>query len=882
MNPVTRFFKKLGIFFRRERFSSDLEEEMSFHREQAEKEFEAQGMARDEAQHAAARRFGNAMRLKEQSHEMVGFRIESVLQDFRYAIRQLRKNRGFATTAIVILTLAICANVAIFAFVDAALLKPLPYTDASRLVGVYERAKLFPHSNLSYFDFLDWKKSQTVFSSFDVYRGAEYLLQTPAGTEPVQSARVSAGFFRTLGVAPILGRDFRPGEDAPGAPAAVMLPYSTWQKYFGGRKDVIGQPVTLSGVQYTIVGVLPREFQFAPQGRADFLAALQPTGECEKRRSCHNLYGVARLKDGVSVQSAEADMKSIAAQLEKQYPDSNRGQSAAVAQLSEMIVGDIRPILLVLLAGAGLLLLIACVNVSSLLLVRAESRKREIAVRGALGASPMRLIRQFVTEGFVMVAAGSMLGVASAYGMMQVLLKLIPTDMLDGMPYLQGLSLNPRVLAFAGIISLLAAVLFSITPALRLSLADLRGDLAEGGRSSAGTVWRRLGSNLVVVELAIAMVLLAGAGLLGKSFYRLLHVDLGFEPDHLATLVIELPEATYTKEDQIVAVTRRIVASLSSLPGVKSVGTTTVLPITYNGNTDWIRFVGRPYSGEHNEVNEREVSSAYLTTLHARLLRGRYFTDAEDASKPDVVIINEALAKKYFPGQDPIGQKIGDTQLTPKSIRQIVGVVDDVREGSLDSEIWPAEYQPFNQHPDTYLGIVVRTSQSEASILPALMATIHKIDPGIGTDDEVATMMGRINNSQTAYLHRSSAWLVGGFAAIALLLSVVGLYGVIAYSVSQRTREIGVRMALGAQRSTVYGMILKEAGRLTVIGIAAGILCSVGAATLMQKLLFGTHAWDAPTLLGVAAVLALAATLASYIPARRAASVNPVEALRAE
>jgi predicted permease len=590
---------------------------------------------------------------------------------------------------------------------------------------------------------------------------------------------------------------------------------------------------------------------------------------------------VARLKDGVTVQMALADMTSIAKQLEAQYPGSNRDQGASVMPLSEEIVGDIRPILLVLLGGAGLLLVIACVNVSSLLLVRSEARKREIAVRGALGASRARLVRQFITEALVLVIAGGALGLLCADGAMQVLTRLLSKDMLSYMPYLRGIGLNSHVVAFAGLISLLAAALFASTPVLRLPLAQLRDGLTDGGRNLAGTFWRRFGANLVVLELAVAVVLLVGAGLLGKSFYKLLHVELGFQPDHLATVQVVLPETTYAKDAQVVSIGRQILARVSSLPGVRSAALTTMLPVSGNGNTNWIRFVGKPYNGEHNEVNQREVSSDYFKTLQTKLVKGRFFTDDEDASKPLVVVINKALARQYFPGEDPVGKKMGDTELTPKSIREIIGVVDDVKEGSLDSEIWPAQYDPINQNMETYVSLVVRTSQDEKLVLPALVGAIHEIDPGIGAINEI-TMVQRINDSQTAYLHRSSAWLVGGFAAMALLLGVVGLYGVIAYSVSQRTREIGVRMALGAQQSSVYRMILKEAGWLTGFGIVAGLMCSIAVATLMRKLLFGIHTWDVSTLAAVAVVLGASALLASYFPARRAASVNPVEALRAE
>ena len=807
--------------------------------------------------------------------------MNGLVQDLRYAFRQLRKSPGFACTAVLILALGIGASVAIFGFVDAALIKPLPYPNPNRLVDVTESAAMIPHANLSYPDYLDWKRLNRVFSSMEVYTGGGYLLRTAAGTEPVPGLSVSDGFFRALGIAPRLGRDFYTGEDLPSAPRTVILSYAAWQKRFGGRKDVIGETVALSGIPYAIVGVLPEDFQFALRGNVEFWTTLHASDQCALRRSCHNLNGIGRLKDGVSVEMARAEMKMIARQLELQYPKENRDQGASVLPLSEVIVADIRPILLVLLGGAGLLLVIACVNVSSLLLVRSASRKREIAVRGALGASRGRLIRQFITEGLVLMTAGSWLGLIAADGAIEILTHLISKDMMAGMPYLAGLGLNSHVLLFAGGISVFAASLFSFAPVVRLPLTKLQEGLSEGGRGYAGTLWRRFGANLVVAELAIAVVLLVGAGLLGKSFYRLLHVDVGFQPDHLATLQVALSDASYPKDEQVVAVERQIISRVASLPGVESAGISTVLPVSFNGNTDWIRFVGRPYSGQHNEVNEREVTSAFFPTLHAKLLRGRYFSDAEDASKPLVVIINETLANKYFPGEDPIGKRIGDIELTPKSIKEIIGVVEDVKDGSLDSETWPAVYYPFNQNPDTYFSLIVRTSEDEKSLLPTLVAAIHEIDPGIGTMNET-TMADRINDSPSAYLHRSSAWLVGGFAFLALLLGVVGLYGVIAYSVSQRTREIGVRMALGAQRSSVYQLIMKEAGWLVGAGIAAGLLCSIAVATLIRGLLFGVRTWDAATLAAVSAVLASAAMLASYIPARRAAQIDPMVALRYE
>jgi predicted permease len=449
----------------------ELEEELRYHLE------------RDAEAGATLRSIEDFQQRKEECRDMRGWNLlDNLWRDTHFAIRQLRKNPGFTLTAVIVLALGMCASVAIFAFVDAALIKPLPYQNPGRLIGVFERESGLTRNNISYLDYLDWKKLNTVFRSLDVYQRNGFLLSTPTGAQPIRGARVSDGFFRTLGVSPVLGRDFYSGEDLPGAQRTVLLSYGTWQARYGGRRDVLGQTITLDGDPNIIIGVLPREFHFAPVGTPEFWAVVDATRSCEKRRSCHNLYGVARLADGVSMQVALANVTSIAQQLEIQYPDTNRGRGAALAPLNEVVIGNIRPILLALLGGAELLLLIAGVNVASLLLVRAESRKRQMAVRSSLGASPGRIISQFVTEGLVLVVTGSAIGLACASWVMQLLTALVPANMMVRMPFLQGLGLNGRVLAFAGVISLLAAILFSLTPALHLSLPKMREGLAEGSR----------------------------------------------------------------------------------------------------------------------------------------------------------------------------------------------------------------------------------------------------------------------------------------------------------------------------------------------------------------------------------------------------------------
>jgi predicted permease len=881
MKTLRAWLIRLKGLLPNERAQRELDEELASHLEMHVEDNLRAGMSETEARRDAKMKLGVEVTTQAYRERSTIPFLETLMQDVRFALRQLSRVPAFTVTAILVLSLGMGASVAIFSFVEATLLKPLPYETPDRLVHATGSVAEFPRANLSYLDYLDWKKMNEVFQSFDAFNEFGFGLKDGRGVALVTGARVSAGFFNTLGVSPTLGRNFHDGEDQPSAPESVILSYGAWQRRFGKRGDIIGQTVVLNDVSTVIVGVLPKGFHFAPVGDAEFWTTLRGTGFCEKRRSCHNLEGVARLKDGVTIEAARANMAAVAKQLERQYPDSNGGQGASVESLSEVIVGDVRPILLVLLSGAGLLQVIAGVNVVSLLLVRFEGRRREIAVRGALGASVARLIRQFVTEAFVLVAVSTVFGLAASFGGMRILLRLLSKDMLMKMPYLQEIGMNRNVLIFAAALAVISLAMFSLAPILRLSSKEMREDLNEGSRAASGTVWRRLGSNLVVVELAVAMVLLVGAGLLGKSFYKLLHVELAFEPDHLAVMTIAAPDSAYGKQEQAVELGQEVERRIKTLPSVVSVGLTSRTPVNGNGNTEWIRVVGAPYHGEHNEVNQRDVSANYFTTLKARLMRGRFFTESDNASAKRVIIVNQTFANKYFPGEDPIGKKLGDPELSEKSIREVIGVVDDIREAALDSEIMPAEYYPFNQSPDTYLSVLVRTSQPEEFLLPTLSSTIRGINPDIATINEMS-MNQKIGGTQAAYLHRSSAWLVGGFAALALLLGTVGLYGVIAYSVSQRTREIGVRMALGAQRSSVYQLILSEAGRLTVVGMTAGLMCSILGASLLKKVLFKVQAWDLTTLVVVMVVLAISATLASFLPARRAASVNPMEALRME
>jgi macrolide transport system ATP-binding/permease protein len=868
--------------FGRRRSANDFAEEIKAHLELEVDELKREGVSEEEAHRKARAAFGNVQTAKERFYLRNRLAwLDNLAHDTRFALRQLGKNPGFAATAVVVLAFGIGVAVAIFGFVDAALLQSLPYANPERLMSVNESNIEYPRWPLSYLDYLDWRQLNKSFSSLDIYSDRGFLLRNHSGAEPVQGERVSGNFFRTLGVRPMLGRDFNSDEDRLGGPDVVLLSYGAWLHRFGKRDDVVGQTLDLDNSAYTIIGVLPRGFSFAPSGNAEFWVPINVLSEHEHSRTFYPFMGIGRLRDGVTAQSAQAEMTAIAKQLQRQYGVIGRDLTATVVPLSEVIVGNVRPILLMLLAAAGLLLLIACVNVASLVLVRSESRRREIAVRGALGATQLRLVRQFVTEGLLLALFGSMAGVIVAAGLMRLLGRLVPKDMASNMPFLEGVRLNAHTSAFTMAVALLAALLLAATPVLRLSSQKLSDGLADGDRSAAGRLWSRLGANLVIVELAIAVVLMAGAGLLGQSLYRLLHVPLGFDTGNLATLRVMAPGTRYTSDAQMAALFAEMEHRMASLPGVQSVGVTSMLPVECNCAVDRIHFPGRPYHGEHNDVDERHVSVRYLATLKAGLIRGRFFADLDDATEPGVVVINQRLARQYFPGQDPIGQRIADDEGGHPSEWTIVGVVNDVHEGALDDDTLPVEYFPINQTHDHDFSLLVRTKQDAGAILPELVSTLHQIDPSLGVSDE-ATMNKKIGSTQAALLHRLSASLVGGFGSIALILSVVGLYGVIAYSVSKRTREIGVRMALGSQRSGVYKLVLGQAGWLTAAGLAIGLCSSVGASLLMRNLLFGVRAWDAATLGCVTLLLGLTSMMAAYLPARRAAHVNPVEALRAE
>jgi predicted permease len=840
------------------------------------------GMSVEEATRAAKRKFGNPLSAAEASREVWGgVWVERLVQDLRYAVRQLRRNPGFALTAVMIFALGLFASTAIYAFVDAALVKPLPYHAPSRLVALYEQIPVGDRYHLSYLDYQEWRRRNHVFSSLDVYRPEIVTLRNGSGAEEARGALISDGFFQTLGVVPSLGRDFHPGEEEPSAVPAVILSYEAWQKRFGADHGIIGRSMMINQESYVIVGVLPQGFHFAPVGRAEFWMTLR--GLCKGNSGCFPYYGVARLKDGVSLSAAAENLTAISRDLAQEYPKPNRDRTSTVLPLTEAILGNIKPMLLTLLSGAALLCLIGFVNVSSFLLVKTESRRREIAVREALGASRLRLIRQFVVEGLLLAICGLAVGLTLTLVSLDALRQQIPAHALMNMPYLDQMQWNLRIPLFAGMVSILGGVLFAAAPVFHLLGLEMHEGLCESGRSSSGRSWRRSGASLVVVELAITVVLLVSAGLLAKSFYRLLHVDTGIATDRLA-LVHVVRIGTLDDAAHNIALEREILSQLSKLPDVESVGVAGE-PAVGSGEGFTSRFThfrvdGRAYIGEGHEALSQTVGVGYFETLRIRLITGRFFAATDDGSRTPVAVINQTMAQQEFDEESALGKRI-ISQYDPEHPIEIVGVVADLKDGPLDMKPTPAVYLPFDQNPTNNFYVSFRMSQPAGVVLSSAAKALRQLDPALIVDEE-ETMSDRISNSEAAYLRQSAAWVVGGFAGMALLLGTVGLYGVISYSVTQRRREIGVRVALGAQRSAVYGLVMREALWLSVAGIAGGLLCSLAGTVLLHSLLFGVTRWDSGTFLAVICVLLVSSLLASYLPALRAARVDPIIALRAE
>ena len=816
--------------------------------------------------------------------------METLLQDIQYGFRQLRKTPGFTVVAVLTLALGIGANSAIFTVIDAAMFHALPFESPERLVHLWETRpdREFTQMEASRPNLLYWQESNHVFSGMAGYSGMPLSLLGRGVPKRLPAVRVTSNFFDVLGVQPYLGRTFQPGEDRPHGDPIAIISYGLWQTEFGADPKILGQALNISGQSYTVVGVLPAQFQFAKRGDAQLWIPLNPgaglsagsPGEAD-RRTFHWINMIARLKPSITLAQAQAEMTSLAKRLAAQYPATNAGGDLRVLSLQDEIVGPVRPALLALLAAVGLVLLIACVNVANLLLARAKARQREIAVRLALGATRWRLLRQMLTESTILALIGGLLGLVWAKWGVSLIIAQIPGKVLAQMPYLRGLSLNAGVVEFTFVASILTGIAFGVLPALQTSSSNPQEALAEGGRTMGGTAHHRLRNALVISEIALSSVLLIGAGLLMKSLNRLLHVDVGYQTESLLAAEISTPAAAYSDQKRNEILTHQILERAQNMPGVRSAALIDITPLK-GGNTAHFTVQGRPAPAPDQlpQANTRDVSPNYFRVMGIPLQQGRFFSDHDGPDAPLVMLINKTLADRFFPGQDPVGQHLVFSFGTPQVI-EIIGVVGDEKLGAPDKVTTPVIYSSTFQSNDTDLTLLLRSTADPQSLTTALRLTVNEIDPAILVNSAI-TVHKILADLPSVFIRRLPALLVGIFAALALLLAAIGLYGVLSYLVTQRTREIGVRMALGAQRRDIVRLLLAEGTRLAAVGIVIGLIAAVGFSRLMMGLLFGVRPTDPLVLLSVTGLILIVAVAACGLPASRASTVDPVVALRYE
>jgi putative ABC transport system permease protein len=881
-----RQISKFRGLFGRGRQARELREEFCAHVAMEEQENLESGMSPEEAHQAALRRFGNVTLAQERSREMWGWNsLESLGQDVRYALRQLRRSPGFTAVVVLTLALGIGANTAIFSVVNAVMLRPLPFQDPGRLVRVVSvRLRDKAVDNASYPDFLDWRSQNHVFERMAAFHTEGFTLTGRGDAAHLQGSIVSAEAFSLLGVKPLLGRTFLPAEDKPGTANgadAVILSHRLWRERFGAEPGVVGQTIELDNQSATIVGVMREGFQFPIRtGHVDLWATIARDSENGERsmaaqRGAHYLDVIARLKPKVTIAQAEAEMNTIISGLNKQYPENAPRGARIVPELDQM-VGDVRPALLVLLGAVGCVLLIACANVANLLLARATSRQREMAIRAALGAGKGRMICQVLSESLVLALAGGLLGILLALWATDFLVRLIPEDI----PRLSTIHLDSHVLVFTIALSLVTGLLFGMAPAWQVSTSGLSESLKEGGRGATeGTHRHRVRSTLVVTEVALAAMLLVGAGLLIRSLVRLERVDPGFNSHQVLTFKVELADSRYSVVDAF----RQIITRLNQLPGVRSASA--LYPFTLNGDEvdTTLDIEGRSLAeASRPRTAYTWVEPGFFRTLGIPVLSGRDFTARDDLKATPVIIINQTLARRFFPNENPIGKRIstgiGNGYKQPP-MREIIGVVGDVKQEGLGADVAPAAYVSVAQSPFDVLTFVVRTEVDPESVVAAARNEVTAVDKDLPIF-EVKTLDQHVSES-VAQPHFNTL-LLGIFAGMALALAAVGLYGVIAYSVVQRTHEFGVRMALGAERQDVLRMVVGRGMMLTLAGVGIGLAGALALTRFLESLLFGIRPNDAPTFAGVFLVMLTVALLASYVPARRATKVDPLVALRYE
>jgi putative ABC transport system permease protein len=800
-----------------------------------------------------------------------------MINDLRYAVRQLIKSPGFTAVTILTLALGIGACTAIFSVVNAVLLKPLDYPDPARLVVIREtNLPAFPEFSVSPPNYLDWEKQTKSYEHLAAYSGSRINLTGDGEPQQLVGIKATAHYFEVYGIEPALGRTFLPEEDAPGKNHVVVLSYPFWQRVFGGAADVVGRPIQLNGEPYTVIGVAPIGFGIASKVDAWMPMGFQPKETSNDARGGHYLAVAGRLRPGVTVAQAEAELKVLAAQLATQYPDSNKGWGIFMMPLQDYTVRDVRAVLYTLLGAVGCVLLIACANIANLLLARATSRHREISIRAALGASRVRLVRQLLTESVLLAVCGGLAGMLLARWGLDALLALAPATL----PRVTDIHLDAGVLAFSLALSVITGLVFGIAPAWLAARADVNEALKQGSRGSTeGGARGRLRSALVVLEVTFALMLLGGAGLLARSFMQLTHVDAGFTPENATILRLSLPQKKYALPEQQTAFADALLERVRNLPGVQAVGLTHSMPLIGDYVLSF-NIEGRPAIAPSDlpSTNYYAVTPDYFRAMGIRLVRGRVFTAQDNAKTPRVAIINETMARQHFPNEDPIGKRINITN-GPDTWREIVGIVGDIKQYGVDKATSNQSYEPFAQVPFNSLNLVIRTSGPPAALLSAIRPAVYAVDKDqpVGAIRPLEEIM-----ADSIARQRFAMTLLTVFSAVALVIAAVGIYGVMAYSVVQRTGEFGIRMALGAQQRDVLRLVLAQGGKLVGLGLLIGLAATLAASRAMGSMLFNTSAQDPLTLGLITLLLGVVALIACLLPANRATKVNPIEALRTE
>jgi putative ABC transport system permease protein len=804
--------------------------------------------------------------------------MQTLWQDLRYGARMLMKNPGFTLIAIITLGLGIGANTAIFSVVNSVLLRPLPYPNSERLMTIWEdhRAQNGPADEwTSPTGFEDWRDQAKSFDQVAAFQGWQPTLTGQGDPERLVGAQVSHNAFSLLGVTPALGRSFRPEEDQRGVESVVIISNKLWRQRFGEDTSLVGKKISLNGEGLVVIGVMPAGFKFPIIADADIWRTIQPALRPGCQRGCITIRVMARLKPGATESQARAELNAIAARIEQQFPDTNSKIGVTLIPLHEFLVGEVKTRMLALLVAVGFVLLIACANVANLLLARSAAREKEIAIRAALGAGRGRVARQLLSESLLLAMIGGAIGLLLAYWLLDLLLSFSPPET----PRLDEIGVDGRALAYALAVTIFTGLLFGAAPVWRLFKTDLNQTLRDGKGSQLGQSGRRALSALVVAETALALALLVGAGLLVRSFIRLQSVDPGFNPRNALTAVVALPQAVYPERNQIAPFYSQLLERVRALPGAQSVAAVSSLPLAgFDSDTSFV-IEGRPESqpDQRPVAWYSSVTDDYFRTMGMRLLAGREFNERDNENSPRVVIISNATARRYFPNEDPIGKRIGNGR--PDGWAQIVGVTADVKHFGLSQDPRASMFYPYRQQPSRRMYIIARTAVDPLSLSSALRGAVAAMDKNLAVSNISA--MEEIT-AQSIGQERFTLLLLGIFSAFALLLAVAGIYGVMSYAVAQRTQEIGVRVALGAQTRDVLKLVIAQGMALALAGVGIGLAAALALTRFISGLLFGVSATDPITFASVAALLALVALLACYVPARRASKVDPMVALRCE